>query len=209
MLDELIAALRSSANEKAKQAAEVLAKWDRSTEAASRGAILFLNFGARWMLGPGAHPFAVPWSAADPLGTPRQIADPSRAVTFLAQAAESTATRFGSIDVPWGEFNRFARDSVDLPGNGGPGELGIFRVIDFNPPLATHTRAGGGDSFIAAVEFSNPVQVRVLTTYGNSSQPGSPHRTDQLPFAARKEHRPAWRTRADVERHLEATDVLR
>ena len=66
----------------------------------------------------------------------------------------------------------------------------------------------GGETFIAAVEFGDPVRARVLTTYGNASQPGSTHVGDQLVLAARGELRPAWRTRAEVESHVEMREVL-
>jgi acyl-homoserine-lactone acylase len=208
MLDELINAARKSDNEEAKNAAEVLSQWDRSAEAGSRGALLFVDFASRWLLAPGAQPFEKPWSPADPLGTPRQIADTSKAITLLAQAGEAAASRYGSMDAAWGDVNRFSRDNVDLPGNGGPGHIGIFRVIDYSPRLAAHTKASGGDSFVAAVEFSNPVRAKVVIAYGNSSQPGSRHATDQLEFAAKKQMRTAWLTRSDVESHLESRDVL-
>ncbi|MBZ5623693.1 MAG: penicillin acylase family protein [Acidobacteriia bacterium] len=61
-----------------------------------------------------------------------------------------------------------------------------------------------GETYIAAVEFSNPVKARVLLTYGNSSQPDSPHQADQLPLLARKELRTAWRTKTEVMSHLES-----
>ena len=51
-------------------------------------------------------------------------------------------------------------------------------------------------------------QAQVLTPHGNSSQPGSPHLGDQLPLASEGRMRPAWRTRADVEEHLERRDVV-
>ena len=38
--------------------------------------------------------------------------------------------------------------------------------------------------------------------------PGSPHNGDQLKLAARKELRPVWRTRAEIEAHLESRTVL-
>ena len=208
VLDDLIAAVRTSGDDKARQAAEALSNWDRSFNAESKGALLFMGFAMRWMGSPGAQPFAVPWSASDPMRTPRQIADPARAVSLLAGAADMVKDRFGSIDAAWGNSNRFVRDNVDLPGNGAPGQLGVFRVIEFGPLLGTHAVAGGGDSFIAAVEFSNPVQARVLIAYGNSSQPGSKHRTDQLHFAAARQLRPAWLTRAEVEGHLESKESL-
>jgi acyl-homoserine-lactone acylase len=48
----------------------------------------------------------------------------------------------------------------------------------------------------------------VLTTYGNATQSGSPHNGDQLALLSRKEMRPAWRTRAEIEAHLEAVTAI-
>jgi acyl-homoserine-lactone acylase len=41
-------------------------------------------------------------------------------------------------------------------------------------------------------------------SYGNSSQPGSPHMTDQLPYLTSKTFRTLWRTRAEVEANLQS-----
>jgi acyl-homoserine-lactone acylase len=60
-----------------------------------------------------------------------------------------------------------------------------------------------GDSYIAVVEFSDPVHAKVLLSYGNSTQPDSPHNGDQLVLFARKELRDAWLTRAEIVKHLE------
>jgi len=65
-----------------------------------------------------------------------------------------------------------------------------------------------GDTYIAAIEFSQPVRAQVLTTYGNASQPNSPHIEDQLPLFARNQMRPAWRDREEIMAHLEAREVL-
>jgi len=59
-----------------------------------------------------------------------------------------------------------------------------------------------GDSFVAAIDFSDPVRAKVLTSYGNATQPHSSHESDQLKLFARKELRPVWRSRADIEAHL-------
>jgi len=42
-----------------------------------------------------------------------------------------------------------------------------------------------------------------LMSYGNSSQPGSKHNSDQLQLLADKKFRSLWIDRADIERHLE------
>ena len=65
-----------------------------------------------------------------------------------------------------------------------------------------------GDTFVCLVEFGTPTRARVVTSYGNSSQEGSPHETDQLPLVAKKEMRNALLTRRDVEANLESKDVF-
>ena len=61
---------------------------------------------------------------------------------------------------------------------------------------------------MAAVEFGETVRARVLLTYGNASQPGSPHVGDQLVLSANGEMRPAWRTREEIEANLEEREEL-
>ena len=116
----------------------------------------------------------------------------------------------GALDVPYGQVKRLRHAGHDLPGNGGPGDpFGIFRVAQYTPEADGKAAITFGDTYYQVVEFSSPVRAKVLTAYGNASQPGSPHRGDQLELFARQEMRDAWRTRAEVERHLESRVVLR
>jgi acyl-homoserine-lactone acylase len=55
------------------------------------------------------------------------------------------------------------------------------------------------------VEFSTPIKAVGLMSYGNSTQPGSPHRSDQLEHLSQKTFRNLWTTRAEVEQNLKAT----
>ena len=99
---------------------------------------------------------------------------------------------------------RYQFGGVDLPANGGFGNLGIFRVITFGP-MHDGTRSQiHGETWVSMVEFGDQPKLKVLMSYGNSSQPGSPHITDQLPYLVRKELRTAWRTRKEIEANLEA-----
>jgi acyl-homoserine-lactone acylase len=203
ILDDLIAAARNQGSERAKRAAEVLSAWDRSADAESRGAVLFQAFSRELGRRSGrGGPFAVPWSEKDPRATPRGLANPAAAVAALETAATQVEADYGSLNVAWGEVHRLRQGSADLPANGGPNELGIFRVVAYAPTEDKRFRAVSGDSYVAAIEFSNPVRARTLIGYGNASQPGSPHLTDQLPLLARKELRPVWRTREEITAHL-------
>jgi acyl-homoserine-lactone acylase len=208
ILEDVMHAARVHGDERAKRAAAVLAQWDRQVDADSRGAIVFEAFLRELSRRPwaGGSPFDVQWLPSAPFTTPDGLADPIAAAHILSEAAAAVEERFGSLDVAWGEVHRLRRDTLDLPANGGPGEMGVFRVTQFAPDDDGKLRAVGGDSFIAAIEFSSPVHAMALLPYGNASQPGSPHRTDQLALYAAKRLRPVWRLRTDVEANLTRLD---
>lgn len=210
LLDDLIPAARRDGNELARRAADVLERWDRNADAGSRGAVLFVMWAREMKLleGESEGVFARPWDEKKPLTTPDGLASPKAAVAALESVAAQAQAAFGGLDVAWGDVARLRVGKTDLPANGGFDALGIFRVVEFSPAPDGRFRSMGGDSYVAAVEFSDPVRAQVLLSYGNSSQPGSPHRGDQLELFSRKELRPAWRTRAEVEAHLEAREVL-
>jgi acyl-homoserine-lactone acylase len=207
ILDELILAARSSGGRDAMEAAEVLAAWDRNTEPHSRGAVLFLLWAEEQCRGPMANRcgFDRDWSRSDPLYREIGLADPARAATALGVVAARVRERIGSLDVPWGEVMRIGGR---LPGRGAPGDpLGVFQVVAYAPTPAGF-RPVFGDGWVAALEFTaTGPRGQVLLTYGNSSQPGSPHDGDQLPLLSRGEMRPLWFSRTDVEANL-ATRVL-
>ena len=58
------------------------------------------------------------------------------------------------------------------------------------------------------IEFSTPQRAEVLLNYGNWSKKGSKHVEDQLPLASRKEMRPMWRSKKDIEANLEGRKVF-
>jgi len=52
------------------------------------------------------------------------------------------------------------------------------------------------------------VRAEALLSYGNWSRTGSPHVEDQMRLLSKKEMRPVWRDRKDVEANLEARKVF-
>lgn len=200
VLPDLIAAAGSS------PAAAVLKAWDREANNDSRGALLFEAWARRFLAGKN---FAVAQVNSEPLTTPRGLKDPAAAVKMLEEAAAETARNFGSIDAPWGDFMRLRLGKTDLPANGAPGTLGAFRVLQYGAADKEHKRAAmTGDTIVLCLEFSNPPRAMALVSYGNSSQPGSPHHEDQLPLLSAKKLRPVYRERAEVEKQVESRDVF-
>ncbi len=192
----------------AAQAAAVLQQWDRCADAGSRGAVLFEAWYRRALRVSGAGGlFQKRWSEAEPRTTPDGLRDPAAAVTALVGAANEVKQLWGAIDVPWGDVHRLRVGKYDLPANGGPGDLGIFRVVNFeDDPKATSPAkkqiATGGDSYVAVIEFTpSGARAMSLISYGNATQADSPHVGDQLQLFADKKLKPVWRIRADVEQH--------
>jgi acyl-homoserine-lactone acylase len=209
---DLIAAAHRSDDGDARAAAEVLEQWDRNTDAESRGAVLFVAYyramqRQQW---PSGTPWEIQWTPRVPLATPDGLSDPRLAATLLGQVARNVRALYGSLDVPWGEVYRLRRDSLDLPANGGPDAAGVFRVTGFQPVPGDSTRfvAVAGDSYVFALEFTSPIRAQSLLGYGNASQAGSPHRTDQLALYARKELKPVWLTREEIMANLSAREAF-
>ncbi len=209
VLDDLAAAVSVHGDERARRAITVLDSWDRAADAGSRGAVLFQAWARELeQRTEDRAAFAVSWDPKAPLQTPDGLADPGLAAAALSSAAERVEKTFGSLDVPWGDVNRLRRAGLDLPANGGLGPLGAFRVVGLASGKDGKNTVSSGDSYVAAVEFSSPLRAQALLAYGNASQPGSKHAVDQLPLFARKQLRAVWRTRADVEAHLEKREVV-
>jgi acyl-homoserine-lactone acylase len=200
ILDDLIPAAQKYGNELAHRAADILAAWNRNADADSRGAVLFSLW---WQEMAENQIFSIPWSENSPRTTPDGLKDPASAAKALQIAAAKVEKAYGKLDVAWGEVFRVRSGNLDLPANGGDGDQGIFRVLNFAPSTDERFQAVAGDSYVAAIEFSQPVRAMALLSYGNATQPGSPHITDQLQLFTCKQLRPVWRTRKEVLANLE------
>jgi acyl-homoserine-lactone acylase len=231
LLPDLLDAVDKYGSDRARQAADVLKKWNRDAEADSTGALLFYAWAQKFVnpavnvaVPGGMRNFAVAYDVNQPLTTPRGLKDPKAAAAMLDEAAAETAQTYGAMDTPWGKVMRIeindqsngdiavprgpALNGVNLPGNGGYGNLGIIRVVTYGPMVDGTRTPIHGDGFTLAVEFAPVIHAKVLLSYGDSSQPGSPHHTDQLPLVENKQWRDVWRTKSDVEANLESKEAF-
>jgi acyl-homoserine-lactone acylase len=182
-------------------ALDLLRKWDNRAGPESRGAVLFELWWTRYSQGhPPAEQFAAVWSETNPVKTPRGLANPARAVEALTWAATETKTRYGSLDVPWGEIHRVRRGNVDVPVGGCSGTLGCFRVLNFAPDHADGKLvANSADGWVLAVEFDDIPRAYSVLAYGESPRPESPWFSDQAGMFARGELKTVAFTARDVE----------
>ena len=205
MLPELLKAAEGNGDPDIVQAVAVLKGWNHDFEPDAKGALLFETWAG--LFAPNNFTsqanYAVKWTLDDPLNTPRGLKDPAAAIAMLKQAVAKTKELYGAVDRPYGEVSRFHIGDVNLPANGGFGNTGVFRTITWGPMKNGERTPLHGETWVSMVEFSTPLKAVGVMSYGNSSQPGSPHNSDQLQFLANKTFRTLWIDRAEIERHVE------
>ncbi|ELP65588.1 penicillin acylase family protein [Streptomyces turgidiscabies] len=193
------------------QACGVLASWDRTMNSDSQGALLFDRFW-RKLLGavPSAQRWKVPFSAADPVGTPNTLNTDAPGFT---KALADAVTELRAADIPLnarlGDHQYVVRKGQRLPVGGGTESLGVWNKIE---PV-WDTANGGyrdnafGSSHIQAVGWDGsrcPV-ARTLLTYSQSSNPDSSHFADQTRlFSAEK-----WVSARFCEKDILSSPALR
>ncbi len=177
----------------AKDAGQVLAKWDRSADAGQPRGVA--------VSGPGrprparstatrAGDSARPLDLAQPPTTPGGLlGSPERRRCTRGRRGKTGSTLYGRAWIRrGGEAMRLKSGAVDLPASEWPGRLGIFDVIGFWPTRSWHSRGGNlfGASYMARGELRRSAAApKVLLSYGASSRPGSRHSTDRLPLIVR------------------------
>lgn len=207
ILDDLFAAVEASDSQKARVAMEVLKKWDRKADSDSKGMILFVSWARKFNPWGNAN-YVDGWDMENPNTTPDGISDPARAVQLLEAAADEIASKFGSLDSPWGDYYRIKYNGKNLPANGIDGSMGVFRVVWPGETDEEHMYVGGGDSWVGVIEFSDAVHAKVLLSYGNATQKNSPHNGDQLELFSKKELRDAWISEEQVKANTAKVEIL-
>ena len=203
-LDDLLSAVEQFPVPESIEAAKVLKAWDRKTDAGSKGAVLF----AAWWSEVRNDMFEIQWNKENPVTTPAGLKEKQKAVEILVKAAKAVKGKYGSIDIAWGEVNRFRVGGYDYPANGGPDNLGVFRTMYFADDKDNKMHAVAGDTYIAVTEFGNKVRASVLLGYGNATQPGNKHIGDQLKMLSEKKLRPALLEKDDILKNLEKHEYL-
>ncbi len=169
----------------AKQAIDVIRKWDFSTDPDNTGAaiaILTLE----------------PFVRAQMEGRP--VPDLARLLVDKSHLLQNT---FGRLDVPWKQVNRLVRGKLELGLGGGPD---IVHAI-YGKWEKGRLVGMAGDSYILMVTWdkSGKVHSRSIHNFGSATlDESSPHYADQAPLFAARQTKPVWFDEAELRQHLEA-----
>jgi acyl-homoserine-lactone acylase len=197
---------------------DVLAQWDLRDNLNSRGALLFRRFWTRAAAasgGTGVGLWKTPFSAADPVNTPRGLntAHP-QVVLAYGDALNDLAGAGIPVDAPLGQFQKDLRpDGTSTPYHGGPGGLGVFNAMaaPWDAKKGYVGRLPHGSSFIQTVSFDGDAcpDAQTMLTYSQSTNPKSRHYADQTRLYSKGGWVKGIFCEADVKRATLSTQRLR
>ncbi|MEE3331162.1 MAG: penicillin acylase family protein [Myxococcota bacterium] len=176
------------------EACPILANWDLRSDLASVGAVLFretLRAGGGKRRLPTDWKFAVPFDAADPIHTPRELlTDDNPAVLRALGVAVQTLRGAGiALDAPLGDVQSVTRNDERIPLHGGEEFEGVYNKLSagFVRGSGYPEVTGTSSSWIQATEFTDTgPRVRALLTYSLSAERTSAHFADQTKLYSEK-----------------------
>lgn len=172
-----------------------LRAWDRTSSTESRGAHLFREFWRQAQSLPKV--YRQPFDVRHPVETPTGLNMADRAVATkvwesLAKAVKRVRDAGFALDAPLGTVQRPATVDEAIPLHGGEpfeGVLNMQSVGNGRGSLAPGGyRIDFGTSYVQVVTFDERgPRAQALLTYGQSSDPASPHAADQLRLFSTKQ----------------------
>jgi acyl-homoserine-lactone acylase len=165
------------------KACEVLAKWDGRSDVDSVGTHIFQEFWKRAQGVTGL--WQVPFDAADPVGTPRDLNEANPLVVqAMTDALAFLDEKKVAYDAPWGSLQVAGDDGAPpIPIGGGEGYAGNANAVASRGPVTNLDRlypVTYGSSHIQAVAFTDRgVDADTILTYGQSLNRRSVQSSDQ------------------------------
>ena len=165
-------------------ACEALAAWDRTMTVDAQGGHVWREF---WN---AAHDidglWAVPFSADDPVNTPRGVNLESPEVRqAVVDALRTATTTLAEANIPLnarlGDIQYAPRNGRNIPIPGGIGTAGMFSMIITSlDPEKGYTPIIHGNSYIQVISWDEEgnLDPRAMLTYSQSPEPESPHYSD-------------------------------
>jgi acyl-homoserine-lactone acylase len=190
-------------------ACEALRNWDMKANLDSKGAHVWREF-YRNVSGPllplpigPANPllYLTPFSASDPVNTPRgiNVLLPTVSVAF-ADAVKAVADAGFAPDAPMGEIQHPGYIDKTIPIFGGEDFEGAFTVVVAGPITEEGYNVDYGNSYIQTVTWGEDgVEAEGFLTYSESTDPANPHFSDYTrEYSAKRWHKLPFRA-AEIE----------
>ncbi len=203
LCNSLGVALGTSGPVNVSEACPILGDWDLTTNLDSAGALLFRRIAGQ-LLGqtlpsgtttqtrlPGTHAFLVPFSASEPLDTPRGL----NVLLPTVQAALADAVaELNDAGIPLNatlrDYQYIERDGVRYPLHGGIDRMGSYSILNIDwDPQTGYANPYHGNTYSQVVSFPADACPRLstITTYSQSPDPSSSYHADQTVMYGNKQ----------------------
>jgi acyl-homoserine-lactone acylase len=194
VVGDLAATCANATDSEIREACAALQGWDRNNNIDSHGAPLFREF---WRIAAGIpNVWRVPFDPADPIGTPTglnlgDITVRDKVFDALVKAVRAIKKAGFSPDAALGAVQFRGTSSGRVAIHGGDEFEGVLNKIGTIGPVVLNENGfivDFGSSYLQTVTFDERGPLaQGLLTYGQSSNPPSPHAYDQLPSFSRKQ----------------------
>ncbi len=211
----LPALFKAAVPDSLREAVALLKAWDLRASDTSIATTLAMEWGYRMLRNaPRARTIE---ESSNAVATVTAVAAASDQTGPLLEVIRDLTRKFGTWRVPWGDLNRYQRltgkivETYDdkqpsLSVGLGSSTFGCLPSFASRYMTGTQKRYGvSGNSFIAAVEFGPKIVARTIVTGGESSDPASPHFTDQAPGYIHGQFKDVLFYKEDVQAHAERT----
>jgi len=196
VVPDLLAACDKAPTAESRDGCTALKGWDRRNNVDARGAHVFREFWRTARNIPGVH--RVPFDPAQPVATPAglKMDDATTAAKVweaLDGAVKAIRTSGYTLDATLGGVQRPAITEEAIALHGGEEFEGVLNNLGRQEPAPINKaglRIDYGTSYVQTVTFDakGPVAQAILT-YGQSTNPASPHANDQMrEFSAKRWH---------------------
>ena len=200
-----------------KEPMQLLKAWDKRSGVSSVATTLATEWGTRVMQSaPRARSSEEGTYQTERVAAGLKTLSDKQLLTDLSEAMKTLQTRNGDWRIKWGDINRYQRPANGVFDDNAPsipvgqvsatfGELPSFVSRASNN---TKKRYGSsGNSFIAAIDFgpNGKVTAKSIMTGGQSTDPKSPHFTDQAEGYINGKFKDVLFYKEDVLKHAEKT----
>ena len=196
VVPDLLAACDKAPTAESREGCAALKGWDRRNNVDARGAHVFREFWRTARNIPGVH--RLPFDPAQPVATPAglKMDDATTAAKVweaLDGAVKAIRTSGYTLDATLGSVQRPAITEEAIALHGGEEFEGVLNNLGRQEPAPINKaglRIDYGTSYVQTVTFDakGPVAQAILT-YGQSTNPASPHANDQMrEFSAKRWH---------------------
>ena len=132
-------------------------------------------------------------------------------VESLVGAKDEIISRYGTMDIPWGDFHGYFRGNNYFPLSGGTGHTDLAAAKMGKGSLHDddnifHSTAGNDHIMLIRLKQGETPQSWAMKPNGQSEDPSSPHYDDLTEFYSQDSLKERWYDESDIMAHAESIE---